>query len=301
MDRRAFVRTAARASAVLAGGGGLRSFVMDGAQEVLRIGLVIPEGDAAAASMARGAKMGVEEAAHAAGLMAHRIALVTWEGPGPALLEAVAGAAREGGVAAVIGGWDAASCDALADAAESAGVPFVDAGCTSDALRARCRPHVFHVLPGDAMRAAALAARPADAAEATAAVAWHPSLERYGAGQLNDRFRARYPGEAMDGPAWAGWMAVKVLWEASLRVRSTQPAAVRDYLPREGTQFDGHKGWPLSFRAGDHQLRQPLYLVAPGEGGATRVAGEVPARPAEGGVSSRALLDALAGPSACAG
>jgi ABC transporter substrate binding protein (PQQ-dependent alcohol dehydrogenase system) len=95
----------------------------------------------------------------------------------------------------------------------------------------------------------------------------------------------------MDGAAWAGWMAVKVLWEASLRARSTDGAALRAYLDRDATQFDGHKGWPLSFRAWDHQLRQPLYLVAPAENGGTRIVGEVPA--GRGEHSSREMLDRL--------
>ena len=96
----------------------------------------------------------------------------------------------------------------------------------------------------------------------------------------------------MDGPAWAGWMAVKALWEASLRARSADPIELRSYLERPATRFDGHKGWPLSFRPWDRQLRQPLYLVS---GDGTRVVGEVPAaRPAEGEVrSSVDLLDRL--------
>jgi ABC transporter substrate binding protein (PQQ-dependent alcohol dehydrogenase system) len=146
------------------------------------------------------------------------------------------------------------------------------------------------------MYAGALAARGDDAAAATEAVLWHPALERFGAGQLNDRYRARF-GEGMDGPAWAGWMAVKALWEASLRARATDAAGLRAYLLRGATQFDGHKGWPLSFRAGDHQLRQPLYLAAPADGGGTRIVGEVPTRGADDTESSRELLDRLGGTS----
>ena len=97
----------------------------------------------------------------------------------------------------------------------------------------------------------------------------------------------------MDGPAWAGWMAVKALWEASLRARSVEPNALRAWLERGATQLDGHKGWPLSFRPWDHQLRQPLYLVST-SGDATRVLGEVPERRGEEG-SSRELLDRLGG------
>ena len=38
---------------------------------------------------------------------------------------------------------------------------------------------------------------------------WDASLERFGATQLNDRYRRRF-GVGMDGPAWAGWFAAKL-------------------------------------------------------------------------------------------
>lgn len=279
MDRRAFVRAAARGSAVLLGVGW-----RPGMRDALRIGLVTPD---AASGVARGVTMGVEEAARTGALM----------GGAAELRTADSVAAAEGlladGVGALVGGWDVESCRALGALAQAADVPFLNTGCAADVLRgAECGRAVFHVQASDAMYAAALAARPADAGGAARAVLWHPSLERFGAGQVNDRFRARWGGAEMDGAAWAGWMAAKALWEASLRAGSVEGAALRAYLERESTQFDGHKGWPLSFRPSDRQLRQPLYLVT--EDG-SRVVAEVPARPAEGAGSSRALLDALAG------
>lgn len=78
-------------------------------------------------------------------------------------------------------------------------------------------------------------------------VAWHPGLARYGAGELNERFRT-FAGRPMDGAAWAGWLAVKLVLEAELRGRAL--GAVR---------IDGHKGEPLAFEHG--RLRQPLYTV----------------------------------------
>ena len=67
----------------------------------------------------------------------------------------------------------------------------------------------------------------------------------------------------MDGGAWAGWFAVKLISEAALRARSSEPAKLLAYLELPSTSFDGHKGWPLSFRGADHQLREPLYVVIP--------------------------------------
>jgi ABC-type branched-subunit amino acid transport system substrate-binding protein len=264
--------------------------------EVLRIGLAAPPAGhrpAVVESAVRGVTLGVEEAARTGELFGRGIELRTADAA-----EAGIGA---GGVAALVGGWDEESCRELGALADSAGILFLNVGCASDAVRgAECRRAVFHVEASAAMRRDALAGSGAGAGAASA-VLWHPSLERFGAAQLNDRFRARFAAE-MDGPAWAGWMAVKALWEASLRARTTEPAGLRAHLEREGTQLDGHKGWPLSFRAWDRQLRQPLYLVAPAEGG-TRVVGEVPARPAGEGPSARELLDGLGGgasASACA-
>jgi ABC transporter substrate binding protein (PQQ-dependent alcohol dehydrogenase system) len=92
---------------------------------------------------------------------------------------------------------------------------------------------------------------------------WSSTLERYGAAQLNDRYRARF-GRSMSSAAWAGWVAVKIAWEASLRARSVESNALLRVLESDATQFDGHKGTPLSFRRWDHQLRQPLYATERG-------------------------------------
>jgi ABC-type branched-subunit amino acid transport system substrate-binding protein len=279
-------------------------------RETLKIALVAPSGDARAASVGRGVMLGVEEAARTGELMDRAIELLPGSGDADRLV-------REERVAALIGACGDDSAREMGRLADAAGVLFVNAGSRSDALRgAECRRNVFHVEASEAMYAAALSARregsgdgmgaahaaprdgsadaPAGHAEGSAdatAVLWHPSLERFGAAQLNDRFRARFGGE-MDGAAWAGWMAVKALWEASLRARSIDPMALRAYLERGATQLDGHKGWPLSFRAWDRQLRQPLYLVAGSAGGGTRVVAEVPERRGEEG-SSRDLLDRL--------
>lgn len=91
------------------------------------------------------------------------------------------------------------------------------------------------------------------------ATAWDPSLQRFGADTLNQRYRARF-GRPMTSNAWTAWMAIKILWESSLRTRSSESGAIVRYLARDTTQFDGHKGRPLSFRAWDRQLRQPLYV-----------------------------------------
>jgi hypothetical protein len=84
---------------------------------------------------------------------------------------------------------------------------------------------------------------------------WGPDLERFGAGELNERFRGQ-TGRPMTADAWCGWVAMKAIAEAALHARSTAPADVADAL--RVLRFDGHKGEPLYF---DDRLRlvQPVY------------------------------------------
>ena len=90
----------------------------------------------------------------------------------------------------------------------------------------------------------------------------------------------------MTPPAWGAWFAVKALWESSLRMKSVEPRQLADYLTRDTTQFDGHKGRPLSFRPWDHQLRQLVYARV----GKKLI--DIPQNPAAD-ASSRDVLDAL--------
>lgn len=89
--------------------------------------------------------------------------------------------------------------------------------------------------------------------------AWSPDLVRFGAAQLNDRFRARFGADAaMRGPAWAGWFAAKIVVEATLRARAQDPAALGDVLRL--ARFDGHQGAPLAFAPGG-ELLPPLHIT----------------------------------------
>jgi hypothetical protein len=253
------------------------------AGDTLRIGLVLPDSAARTAEMraaARGVRMGVEEAARSASLFGRAVVLV--EGTDAArLLDA-------GRVQALLGGFATEECQALAAVAERAGAPFLSLGCDADALRGPgCRQAAFHVAPSAAMLADAVAQ--AGVADGRAA-AWDARLERFGADQLNQRFRVRF-GEGMDSQGWVGWFAVKVLWESTLRARTTERGALLRYLGSDAAQFDGHKGRPLSFRGWDHQLRQPLYVAAPGAEPA-----EVPRAAPGSDEPSRDLLDRLGTP-----
>jgi hypothetical protein len=88
---------------------------------------------------------------------------------------------------------------------------------------------------------------------------WDPKLERFGARQLNDRYRAA-TGTSMTSEAWVGWLSMKILSESAMRVGSADPVSIDKYLLAPSTRFDGHKGAPLWFDDGG-ELQQPLYVV----------------------------------------
>jgi ABC transporter substrate binding protein (PQQ-dependent alcohol dehydrogenase system) len=91
------------------------------------------------------------------------------------------------------------------------------------------------------------------------ATSWYHELERYSGRELNRRFAVRF-GKPAEAYAWANWAAVKLLVEGALRRASPDTVALIKYL--EGSPpFDGHKGKALTFRAWNHQLRQPLFIV----------------------------------------
>ncbi len=108
-------------------------------------------------------------------------------------------------------------------------------------------------------------------------VAWAPTLDAYGARELNARYRARWD-EPMEAGAWAAYQAVKLVYEAVVFGGSAAPQDVLDHLDAPDTVFDLWKGIGTSFRPWDRQMRQPLYLVKVGEGAETGLlVGELPA------------------------
>jgi len=90
------------------------------------------------------------------------------------------------------------------------------------------------------------------------AVAWHAQFDRYGAPQVSRRFfkEAKRP---ISAPDWSAWLAGKALAAAVVAAPKGPAAAVHRALA-EG-EVDGSQGVPMSFRAWDGQLRQPLLLT----------------------------------------
>ena len=93
-------------------------------------------------------------------------------------------------------------------------------------------------------------------------VAWHWTWEHNGAPQVNSRFDKKSGGRRMESAAWAAWVAVKMVVQATLRTRSADFAKQRDFILGDAG-FDGDKGLPVSVRPWDHQVRQAVLLAAP--------------------------------------
>lgn len=282
----------------------------------LRIGVITttagPEG-AHAASVARGVRLGAAEAKQTAALFGDRVDLVEAIGTGAAARKAALRMLSAGKIAVLIG-TTASDAEALSQLAESHHAIFFNAASRSQALRSTCRGFTFHIEATDPMyaNAARLGHGPQPGSmhfpahsidrQDDSVVLWGPTLERFGASQLNQRYLNKY-GLGMDGSAWAGWASVKIAADAAFRAQSALPQKLLAYLTSPTSEFDGHKGWPLTFRPGDHQLRQPLYMVVSTtqRGSASPILRDVPELHAvhesaganDGARPSDKLLDAL--------
>jgi ABC-type branched-subunit amino acid transport system substrate-binding protein len=251
------------------------------AADTLRVGVVLtaaPLQLAHAESIARGVQLGTEEASRTAALFGVTMQVVR---SGDTDTSTVAAVQRMIGerAAAVVAAGDPDECDALAEIAATRRVVLLTLSCGEEFQRAdACARTSFHLAPSDAIRAHArdLASRDSrHGAPSHARVAvWHHSLSRFGAEQLNERFRRRF-GVEMDSSAWSAWLAMKILAETALRARTSQGRELARYLVRRDSRFDGHKGEPLSFEPRTGELRQPLYLVVGSTASDERIAAEV--------------------------
>jgi len=104
--------------------------------------------------------------------------------------------------------------------------------------------------------------RPVAGTQGMTSTGWHKTVETYGAAQLQKRFEA-HAKRWMNDRDFAAWMGVRSLAAAITRLRSTDPAAIRQLSLSGELPLDGFKGRKLSYRAWDGQLRQPIPLVHP--------------------------------------
>ena len=107
---------------------------------------------------------------------------------------------------------------------------------------------------------ATYAPRPVVGAEGLTPVAWHRTFERYGAPQLNQRFR-RLADRDMTAEDWAAWAAIRAISDAVAMARSTDPETVHQTLRSQELSVDLYKGVRGNFRPWNGQLRQSILLA----------------------------------------
>jgi len=104
--------------------------------------------------------------------------------------------------------------------------------------------------------------RPVIGTQGLVATAWHKTHEQWGAVQMQNRFKET-AGRSMEETDYAAYLAVRAIGEASVRTKSNQLLPIKKYLLGDKFALQGYKGKPLSFRAWNGQLRQPILLAAP--------------------------------------
>ena len=102
--------------------------------------------------------------------------------------------------------------------------------------------------------------RPVVGTQGLTPTAWSAVFDEYGSAQLQNRFQ-RSAGRPMQARDYAGWLALRAIGEAATRSGKTDGQAIGAYIRGGEISLAGYKGAPLSFRAWDGQLRQPILLV----------------------------------------
>jgi len=104
--------------------------------------------------------------------------------------------------------------------------------------------------------------RPIIGTQGLVATSWHRTHEQWGAVQMQNRFK-KATGRFMEEKDYAAYLAVRAIGEASVRTKTNQLKPIKNYLLGDKFALQGYKGRPLSFRAWNGQLRQPILLAAP--------------------------------------
>jgi len=104
--------------------------------------------------------------------------------------------------------------------------------------------------------------RPVIGTQGLVATAWHRTHEQWGAVQIQNRFKALAQRQ-MEEEDYAAYLAMRAIGETVTRTQSAEASQIKVYLFSERFKLQGYKGKPLSFRAWNGQLRQPVLLAAP--------------------------------------
>lgn len=103
-------------------------------------------------------------------------------------------------------------------------------------------------------------ARPVAGSAGLRPIGWHPANEAWGATQFQRRFEklaSRYV-RTLD---YQAWLAVRAVGEAATRTKSSNVAAIKDYILSPDFELGVFKGTKVTFRPWNHQLRQPVILA----------------------------------------
>jgi ABC transporter substrate binding protein (PQQ-dependent alcohol dehydrogenase system) len=104
------------------------------------------------------------------------------------------------------------------------------------------------------------AARPVAGTSGLFPVSWHPAHEQWGATQMQNRFQ-RLAGRLMTPLDFHAWVATRAVGEGATRAKSSDYAAIRDYLLGPDFAVAAFKGQKVSLRKWNQQLRQPIALA----------------------------------------
>lgn len=103
------------------------------------------------------------------------------------------------------------------------------------------------------------APRPVAGSAGLVPTSWDPSMEQWGATQLQNRFVKKFSRRmtALDMQAWS---AARMIGEAVTRTKSDNAQAMRDYMLGPDFALAAFKGQKLTLRPWNLQLRQPILL-----------------------------------------
>ena len=104
--------------------------------------------------------------------------------------------------------------------------------------------------------------RPVAGSEGLSPVGWSRVVEQWGAAQLQKRF-VKLADRAMTSRDYAAWAAVRAIGEAVTRTNAADAATLRAFMLSDEFELAGFKGRPLTFRAWNGQMRQPIPLAHP--------------------------------------
>lgn len=127
-------------------------------------------------------------------------------------------------------------------------------------------------------------ARPVIGTQGLIATSWHKTHEQWGAEQIQHRFKEQ-AGRWMEESDYAAYLAIRAVGEAATRTQSNDINRLKAYILSPAFALQGYKGNPLSFRAWNGQLRQPILLAAPRS--------SVAVAPVEGFLHPKTELDTL--------